>query len=173
MMKRIECIDPFMKKMLDCCQHLSEIMNNKKIRFQRYFNEHLDKILICMIAAVIGITAFTEIYDRRDEEEILIGFNEFMGYEVDRLEIPTEGDVVLLKKIPSKEYEIQYLENGSVLIAGNFYYEIRPQSKFVPDLNRSDIHGNTPENCNYWGDMRFGTVLLSMNHQQHKKEIGF
>lgn len=162
-MKSIECMDPFAKRMLDYYKHLCEITIDKKILLEKYFNEHQGKILICMIVAVLAMTILSDAYDSRDEEEKLIAFGEYQNYKVDKVEIPTEGDVVLLKKLPFGNYEIKNLDNGSVIIAGNFYYEIRPQTKFAPDLCHSDNFGNTPENSNYWGDIRYGTVLLSVN----------
>ena len=164
-MRRLECMDHYRKDMPACYKHLVEVLLNKKMLLEKYFNEHQEKILIYVLAAVVAIIAFTEIYDRRDEDEKLIGFGEYQDYKVEKINLPTEGDVVLLKKIPFREYETKKLTNGNVLITGNFYYEIRPQTKYAPDLQRSDIYGNTPENSNYWGDMRYGTVLLSMKDQ--------
>ena len=166
-MKRMECINPFRKDVLACSRHIYEIIINKKISFEKYFNEHLGKILICSIVAVVAITTFTDIYDRRDVGEKLIGFGGYQNYKVIKIDLPTEGDIVLLRKMPFREYEIKNLSNGNVMITGNFYYEIRPQTKFAPNLYHTDKYGNTPEKNNYWGATRYGTVLLSMNEPQH------
>ncbi len=161
-MRRLECMDHYRKNIPACNKHLFEILLNKKILFEKYFNDHKDRILICILAAVVAIIGLTEIYDRRDGEEKLIGFGEYQNYRVNKIDLPTEGDVVLIKKIPFREYEIKNMDNDNVMITGNFYYEIRPQTKFAPSLHHSDMNGNTPENSNYWGAMRYGTVLLSL-----------
>ena len=161
-MKSINEIDHLKKKILDYYRYFFEFIIYKKNLFKKYFNEHKFKMLIYIFTGIVAITIITDIYDRRNEEEKLIGFSEYQNYEIKKIKLPTKGDVVLIKKIPNNDYLVTSIKDDDILITGYFYFEIRPQTKFVPDLYHSDIAGNTPENSNYWGSIGYGSVLLSM-----------
>ena len=164
-MERIECIDHFRKKTLDYYRYFSQFVVNENNLFKKYFNEHQKKIFIYMIVGIVSLTIVIGIYDNRDEEEKLIDFGEYQNYQVNKINLPTKGDVILIKKLPSREYSIKSLKDGNVELTGYFYYEIRPQTIFAPKLYHSDMHGNTLENSNYWASIGYGSVILRMKER--------
>ncbi len=97
--------------------------------------------------------------------EKYLGFEAYSrkGYTLLSYEIPTKGDVVLIRKLPHAAYTEIKEKDGSLVLTGPFYYQIEPDPRFAPqDEVHTDMYGRTPTNPqdDYWGDTRIGSVIL-------------
>jgi len=117
-----------------------------------------DKLILGAGIAAVATISYNEL---KDSPETYVGFNEIKKeYTPIDFDIPTRGDVILIEKLENKKYETYKKDNGDLVIEGDFYYKIRPQSKFTPQVDHSDMYGNTPENSDYWSSTRSGKVIL-------------
>ena len=55
--------------------------------------------------------------------------------------------------------------DGDIKIEGTFYFKIRPQWKFSPQIDHTDRNGRTPENSDYWGNYGEGMIILSLENK--------
>ncbi len=66
-----------------------------------------------------------------DNPEKLVGFPEVEQgiYELARVDIPTELDVIKIEKVPGERYDVEISEDGLVIYTGFFCYEVQDDIK--------------------------------------------
>lgn len=121
----------------------------------------LENIIVTSLVAMgIGATAMVTAPRIQDKPTIYQGFEQFQDYKAVEDSIPTKGDVVRVKMLENKNYDIQ-IEDNTINIRGVFEYEIDPDTRFAPkNIDHSDIKGNNLQNSDYWQAQRFGRVTL-------------
>ncbi len=116
-------------------------------------------------AIMLGYAGYS-VYNQhfRDAPERLEGFGSYLesGYVLKEADMPTKGDVVLVRRLPEGKYMEKENPDGTLTISGRFYYRIRPALRFSPNTDyHTDSKGNAPwDSGDYWGAIRPGSVTL-------------
>lgn len=122
---------------------------------------------VAALALIIG-GACAALYARhldnhRNDPEVYVGFEQEQaeGYQLS-CQIDTKGDVTKVKRLQNKQYQTVTLDDGTIIVSGEFEYEVRRQGKFAPDFAHTDSQGHSPETegDEYFRAIRQGKVIL-------------
>ena len=135
----------------------------------------MDLAGLLTFTTAIGINGYIICNKLINQPETYVGFESEQreGFKPVSYALPTQGDVVEVKKVPDETYETVILNDGHVVVSGRFAYKIRPQRRFAPkDEEHTDMHGNSPflplNGDNYWRDVRKGSVTLMPSRLEEK-----
>jgi|APSaa5957512622_1039677.scaffolds.fasta_scaffold37153_3 hypothetical protein len=108
------------------------------------------------LAAIIG--GYNLLSNVKEPSVNYVGFHELEdGWKVSEIDIPTQGRIIMVKKLEDNSYQTKSLDDGSLRILGQFEYEIAPNHGILP----YDITEKQLNNPDFWIDKRLGTMTFT------------